>query len=178
MLNAMAYNNDMDRRTFIKSAAALTIAPAAISVSAHSQPTDGLSSIRWPYIVYCYERGQGEWTFSENTRGSFNYQNEYKTFDDSPTEGYCGFHKPVDCGYMYDGKLHFHDIERATDFIEMHVRVKDDINVIDSIYDVYYENDEGTQIHVAHYWYNGDSGSQIHWVADQPYMNWSKVECA
>ena len=65
-----------------------------------------------------------------------------------------------------------------TDFIEMHVRVKDDINIVDSIYDVYYENDEGTQIHVAHYWYNGDSGSQIHWVADQPYMNWSKVECA
>ena len=166
------YNSYMDRRTFIKSAAALPLVSTAIGASADSHPPSDPSSLncRWPYIVYCYEREQGEWVFSENIRGSFNYQNEYRTFDEEPASGYCGF--------MYDGKLHFYDIERATDFVEMHVRAKDDTNIIDSIYDVYYENEEGTEIHVAHYWYNGDTGSQIHWVADKPYTDWSKVECS
>ena len=62
----------------------------------------------------------------------------------------------------------------------MHVRTKDDTNIIDTIYDVYYENEEGTEIQVAHYWYNGDTGNQIRWVSNQPRptMNWSKVECS
>ena len=157
----------MDRRTFIKSAAALPLVPTVISAS-----TDDDSppiNCRWPYIVYLYERQQGEWTFSKNIKGCFNYQNEYKTFDE-PEDEYCGF--------MYDGKLHFHDIDRATDFIEGHVRTKNDMSIIDSIYDVYYEDGEGTELHVAHYWYNGDTGSQIHWVAKRPYNNYSKMECS
>lgn len=161
----------MDRRTFIKSAAALSLAPTAINASTDSLPSDTSSiNCRWPYIVYCYEREQGEWVFSKNVEGSFNSHNEYKTFDEESWDQYCGF--------MYDGKLHFYDLERAADFIHMHMRTKNDVNLADSIYDVYYANEEGTEIHVAHYWYNGDTGSQIHWVANKPYMNWSKVECA
>ena len=157
----------MDRRTFIKSAAALSLAPATITGS--DPELTSTINCRWPYIVYCYEREQGVWTFSQNIKGAFNYQNEYKTFDE-PTDEYCGF--------MYDGKLHFYDIDRATDFIEDHVRTKDDVSIADSIYDVYYENEEGTELQVAHYWFNGDTGRQVHWIADNPYTNWAAVECA
>ena len=52
------------------------------------------------------------------------------------------------------------------------------VGYIDSIYDVYYEDGEGTELHVAHYWYNGDTGSQINWVAKRPYNNYSKMECS
>ncbi|MBC8416958.1 hypothetical protein H8E06_01350 [bacterium] len=158
----------MDRRTFLKSAAALPLIPVAISASTND---DDLPSVkhRWPYIVYLYERGQSEWIFSQNVEGAFKEQNEYKAFDE-PENEYCGF--------MYNGKLHFHTIDRATSFIEDHARTKDDINIVDSIYDVYYENEEGTEIQVAHYWYNGDTGRQVHWISNTPHMDWSKVECS
>jgi len=143
---------------------------------------------RWDYVVYCYERGQGEWTFSTNIRGSFAAEREYMTFDEDDGRVYTG--------WMDGGKLHFLSIEDATDFIEMHVRAKDDINLIDSIYDVYYISRERErectdkycycddfkerEIHVAHYWFNGDTGRQINWVAHPMlgYTDWGKVECS
>ena len=136
---------------------------------------------RWDYVVYCYERGQGEWTFSANIRGSFDYQREYMPFDEELRSAYCG--------WMDGGKLHFSSLDDATDFIEMHVRAKDDINLVDSIYDVYYIKRETKtyadaaeiterELHVAHYWFNGDTGRQINWVAEKPYTDWSKVECS
>ena len=96
-------------------------------------------------------------------------------------------------GWMDGGKLHFSTFDDATDFVQMHVRAKDDINLIDSIYDIYYisrgldvvddaENIVGkerdTEIQVAHYWFNGDTGSQIHWEADGFNTNFSKIEGA
>ena len=81
-------------------------------------------------------------------------------------------------GWMNQGKLHFTSLEEAQDFVDMHVKAKDDINLVDSIYDIYYINKEGVEIKVAHYWFNGDTGRQIEWVADKPYTDFTKVECA
>ena len=82
-------------------------------------------------------------------------------------------------------------LEEAQDFVDCHVRAKDDTNLIDSIYDIYYikrnldvvdgadtieEVWRETEIKVAHYWFNGETGRQIHWVAEKPYTDWSKVE--
>ena len=139
----------------------------------------GEAGYNWDYRVYCYERGQGEWTFSENIRGSFDYRREYVTDpeDDVPY-----------AGWMDQGKLHFVTLEEAQDFIEMHVRAKDDTNLIDSIYDIYYvsrELDEEevsdgrykeTEIKVGQYWFNGDTGRQISWVSQKPYTDHLKVE--
>jgi len=88
-------------------------------------------------------------------------------------------------GWMDGGKLHFASLDDATDFVDCHVRTKDDINLIDSIYDIYYvdrdnleyESAQPTEIQVAHYWFNGDTGRQINWIAEKPYTNWNKVEC-
>ena len=67
--------------------------------------------------------------------------------------------------------MHFTSPEEAQDFVDMHVRAKDDINLVDSIYDVYYVKrdvdptvEQGfveTEIKVAHYWFNGNTGRQI-----------------
>tara|TARA_R100000808_G_scaffold24603_2_gene57117 strand:- start:1076 stop:1600 length:525 start_codon:yes stop_codon:yes gene_type:complete len=138
---------------------------------------------RWDYRVYCYEREQGEWLFSQNIRGSFAHQREYMTFDEENDLTWNGY-----CGWMDGGKLHFTSLEEAQDFVDMHVRTKEDINIVDSIYDIYYvsrELDEKevssgeykeTEIKVAHYWFNGDTGRQIHWVSEKPYTDYSKVE--
>lgn len=134
---------------------------------------------RWDYRVYCYEREQGEWVFSQNTKGSFDYQREYMT-EREEDQGW-----PY-AGWMDQGKLHFVTLEEAQDFVDTHVRAKDDTNLIDSIYDIYYvdwdnleyESCQPTEIKVAHYWFNGDTGRQITWVADKPYTDWSKVDCA
>ena len=75
---------------------------------------------------------------------------------------------------MDGGKLHFVTLEEAQDFVDMHVRAKDDTNLIDSIYDIYYLDLDDprlidkpelnpTEIHVAHYWFNGDTGRTISW---------------
>ena len=91
-------------------------------------------------------------------------------------------------GWMDGGVLHFQTFDEATDFVDMDVRAKDDINLIDSIYDVYFKNTlrEGSaEIQVAHYWFNGDTGGQIRWETDgfnretgEGLTDWTKVECA
>ncbi len=169
---AIGYNTHMDRRTFIKTAAVLPLAPTALA----SEPANPQPENDWSYIVYCYNRQQGEWTFNYVTTGSFNYQREYMTLEDCPDK-YVGF--------MDGGKLHFMEFDDAADFVQMHVRTYDDTNVIDTIYDIYFKTREGTELQVAHYWFNGDAGSQIHWEVDgfnrktgSGLTDWSKVECA
>ena len=172
----------MNRRDFIKTTGA---AVAVSSLPSSGEEPQGVltgTTINphrmWSYRVYCYERGQGEWTFSQNIRGSFAYQREYITFEEEDTSPYCG--------WMDQGKLHFASIEDAKDFVDSHVRAKDDANLIDSIYDIYYvdwdnleyESCQPTEIKVAHYWFNGDTGRQIEWVSKKPYTNYSKVECS
>jgi hypothetical protein len=176
----------MNRRSFIKTVPAIAALPAI--VSAEKEEKDPVQfqgdqfKCSWSYRVYCYERGQGEWTFATNTRGSFASEREYMTFDEEESNGYLGF--------MYDGVLHFQTFDDATDFIWMHVKAKDDTNIIDTIYDVYFkrhyeEGEGGVEIQVAHYWFNGDTGSQIHWETDgfnrktgEGLTDWNKVEGA
>ena len=169
----------MNRRDFIKTTGAAVAASSLPSSGEESQGELTGTTINphrmYSYRVYCYERGQGEWTFSQNIRGSFAYQREYAREYD------CHY-----CGWMDQGKLHFATLEKSQDFVDMHVRAKDDTNLIDSIYDIYYvdwdnleyESCQPTEIKVAHYWFNGDTGRQIEWVAQKPYTDWSKVECA
>ena len=171
----------MNRRDFIKTTGAAVAASSLPSSGEESQGELTGTTINphrmWSYRVYCYERGQGEWTFSQNIRGSFAYQREYAREYDSHY-----------CGWMDQGKLHFATLEKAQDFVDKHVRAKDDTNLIDSIYDIYYvsreldEKETGsgeykeTEIQVAHHWLNGDTGRQINWVAQKPYTDYSKVE--
>ena len=181
----------MNRRDFIKTASAGALTTWTVTCKYDEKEHDpkgeegkvGETGYNWDYRVYCYERGQGEWTFSENIRGSFASEREYMTFEEEDISTYSG--------WMDQGKLHFVTLEEAQDFVEMHVRAKDDTNLIDSIYDIYYvsrelkEKETGsgeykeTEIQVAHYWFNGDTGRQMHWVTgNKPYTNWSKVECS
>ncbi len=175
----------MNRRDFIKTtgAAAITASPLSsfgqesLETNTGTTPPPHLTQWNWDYRVYCYERGQGEWTFSQNTRGSFAYQRESVLEEDNSS---------VYAGWMDGGKLHFVTLEEAQDFVDMHIRAKDDTNLIDSIYDIYYidrdnleyESCQPTEIKVAHYWFNGDTGRQIEWVSKKPYTNYSKIECA
>ena len=160
----------MNRRQFIKASIPAVAIPAIAITCKYEDDEKGPEKDamwkRWDYRVYCYEREQGEWCFSKNIRGSFAHQREYMTFEDEQMWPYAG--------WMDGGKLHFASIDDATDFIEMHVRAKDDVNLIDSIYDIYYRNvyyydkslPQGappTEYHIAHYWFNGDTGRQIHW---------------
>jgi hypothetical protein len=163
----------MNRREFIKASIPAAVIPAVAITCKYEDDEKGPekeSSVNWNYRVYCYERNQGEWTFSQNVKGSFAYQREYMTPEEDQGWPYAG--------WMDQGKLHFASLDDATNFIDCHVRTKDDVNLIDSIYDVYFVNKEGTEINVAHYWFNGDTGRQIHWVADKPYTDYSKVEFA
>ena len=163
----------MNRREFIKASIPAAVIPAVAITCKYEDDEKGPqkeSSVNWYYRVYCYEREQGEWTFSQNIRGSFAYQREYMTLEEEDMSPYCG--------WMDQGKLHFASLDDATDFVDCHVRTKDDVNLIDSIYDVYFVNKEGTEIKVAHYWFNGDTGREIHWVAEKPYTDYSKVEFA
>ena len=109
-------------------------------------------------------------------------EREYVTFEEEQTLPYAG--------WMDQGKLHFATLQEAQDFVDAHVTGKDDTNLVDSIYDIYYvdwdnleyESCQPTEIKVAHYWFNGDTGRQITWVADQNEKhwktNWSKMECS
>jgi len=187
----------MNRREFIKASVPVIAIPAIAITCKYeddekgperesSKTSEGWKG--WDYRVYCYEREQGEWTFSKNIRGSFAYQREYVNFEEEAET------PPRYAGWMDGGKLHFSSLDDAETFVECHVRTKDDINLIDSIYDVYFVSRERerectdkycycddfkeTEIHVAHYWFNGDTGSQIRWVAEKPYTNWNKVESA
>ena len=171
----------MNRRDFIKTTGA---AVAKLLTFSSRRVTKGVltgTTINphrmWSYRVYCYERGQGEWTFSTNITGSFAYQREYAKKRKKAL---------TTAGWMDQGKLHFATLEEAQDFVDAHVRAKDDTNLIDSIYDIYYvdwdnleyESCQPTEIKVAHYWFNGDTGRQIEWVSKKPYTNYSKVECS
>ena len=166
----------MNRRDFLK-AVPLAVSIPAISITCRYEDDEkgpekeSSNGVNWDYRVYCYERGQGEWTFSQNTRGSLAYQREYALEEDNSS---------VYAGWMDEGKLHFVTLEEAQDFVEMHVKAKDDTNLIDSIYDIYYISrgepyhlgvgEEAQypekEIKVAQYWFNGDTGRQINWVAD------------
>ena len=176
----------MNRRNFIKTAGVGALATWTVTCKYEEQEHDpkgevGETGHNWDYRVYCYERGQGEWIFSQNTRGSFAYQREYTLEEDNPS--------PY-AGWMDGGKLHFVTLEEAQDFVDMHVRAKDDVNLIDSIYDIYYvsrELDEKevssgeykeTEIKVAHYWFNGDTGRTITWEHDGFTTDFNKIESA
>jgi len=186
----------MNRREFIKSSIPVVAIPAIAITCKYEDDEKGpekesSNGKRWDYRVYCYERGQGEWTFSQNIRGSFAYQREYMTFDEENDLTWNGY-----AGWMDQGKLHFASFDDATDFVDCHVRTKDDTNLIDSIYDVYYvkrsvERVKGvdiypeTEIKVAHYWFNGDTGRTIMWEQDgfnrrtgEGLTDWTKVECS
>jgi hypothetical protein len=181
----------MNRRQFIKTAIPVAAIPAIAITCKYEDDEKGPekeSKCDWPYRVYCYEREQGEWTFSHNIRGSFAPEREYMAFEE---ENDLSWNPHYAGGWMDGGKLHFQTLDDATEFVEMHARTKDDINLIDSIYDIYYisrntvrdqygvEDVETREIKVAHYWFNGDTGRQIQWVAnDRPYTDWGKVECA
>jgi len=172
----------MNRRDFIKSVPVAATLPAIAITCKYEDDEKGSEKKSencgsdWPYTVFCYNRGQGEWTFSQNVSGPFNEQREYMTFEDEddwlkPEYKYYGF--------MYDGRLHFETIDDATSFIEEHHRKQDiDTNIEDVIYDVYflksYDEGEGSvEIQVAHYWFNGDTGRTVHWVSNKPYINYN-----
>jgi len=181
----------MNRRNFIKAAGASTaLATWTVTCKYEEKEHDPKGEKgevgetgwkRWDYRVYCYERQQGEWCFSKNIRGSFAHQREYMTFEDDQMWPYAG--------WMDGGKLHFSSLDDASNFVDCHVRTKDDINLVDSIYDIYFisrdtirdqygvEDVVEKELHVAHYWFNGDTGRQIQWVAEKPYTDWGKVEC-
>tara|TARA_Y100001934_G_scaffold195175_1_gene230201 strand:+ start:180 stop:719 length:540 start_codon:yes stop_codon:yes gene_type:complete len=179
----------MNRRNFIKTAGVAAALPAIAITCKYEDDEKGpekeSSGKRWDYRVYCYEREQGEWVFSQNTKGSFNYQREYMTPDDDQGWPYAG--------WMDGGKLHFVTLEEAQDFVDMHVRTKEDINIVDSIYDIYYiqrgvervevadtveDVETEREIKVAHYWFNGDTGRQIQWEAKPPYSDFNKIDFA
>jgi hypothetical protein len=188
----------MNRRDFIKSASLAATIPAIAITCKYEDDEKGKEAFNdiprengynWDYRVYCYEREQGEWIFSENIRGSFAPEREYMTFEEDKGAPYAG--------WMDGGKLHFASFDDATDFVDMHVRAKDDTNLVDSIYDVYYvsrkldEKEVGsgeykeTEIKVAHYWFNGDTGRSITWEQDgfnretgEGLTDWTKVECS
>ena len=178
----------MNRREFIKSAGVAAALPAVAITCKYEDDEKGPekeSKATWDYRVYCYERQQGEWVFSQNIRGSFAYQREYMTFDEENDLTWNGY-----AGWMDGGKLHFASFDEATDFVDCHVRAKDDTNLIDSIYDIYflrrYDEGEGAvEIKVAHYWFNGDTGRTITWEQDgfnrktgEGLTDWTKIECA
>ena len=181
----------MNRRDFIKKSSVMG-ALTTWTVTCQYEEKDhdpkgdegktGEVGYRWDYRVYCYEREQGEWVFSQNIEGSFAPEREYVTLEEEQTLPYAG--------WMDQGKLHFATLQEAQDFVDAHVRAKDDTNLVDSIYDIYYvdrdnleyESCQPAEIKVAHYWFNGDTGRQITWVTDQNEKhwktNWSKMECS
>ena len=176
----------MNRRDFIKASIPAAAIPAIAITCKYEDDEKGTQTgttpppkcLRWDYVVYCFEREQGEWVFSQNVRGSFAPEREYMTFEEENDLTWNGY-----CGWMDQGKLHFTSLEEAQDFVEMHARAKDDTNLIDSIYDIYYisrydEGEGGVEIKVAHYWFNGDTGRQITWAAEKPYTDYTNIECA
>jgi hypothetical protein len=176
----------MNRRQFIKSSIPAVAIPAIAITCKYEDDEKGpkKESTSWSYRVYCYERGQGEWTFSQNMRGSFAYQREYMTFDEENDLTWNGYY-----GWMDGGKLHFMNFQDSVDFVDDHVRAKDDTNLIDSIYDIYFvsrrDPEREVEIKVAHYWYNGDTGRTVIWEQDgfnrntgEGLTDWNKVEYA
>jgi len=157
----------MNRREFLKASIPVAVIPAIAITCKYEDDEKGpeKESSRWNYRVYCYERGQGEWTFSQNIRGSFAHQREYMTFDEENDLTWNGY-----AGWMNGGKLHFSSFDDATDFVDTHVRAKDDTDLIDSIYDIYFvsrkDPEREAEIKVAHHWFNGGTGRTIEWEQD------------
>ena len=174
----------MNRRDFIKKASvmgALTTWTVTCQYEEEKEQDPkghegetGEVGVNWDYRVYCYERGQGEWVFSENIKGSFAPEREYLTLDEEQKLPYVG--------YMDGGKLHFPTLQEAEDFIGEHFEAKDNTDTIESIYDVFYvarnneEENKVVEIHVAHHWYK--DGKQIQWQATPPYSDFNKIESA
>ena len=176
----------MNRREFLKASIPAAAIPAIAITCKYEDDEKGPEKEsmwkRWDYRVYCYEREQGEWTFSQNIRGSFAYQREYMTFDEENDLTWNGY-----AGWMDGGKLHFASFDDATNFVDCHVRTKDDVNLIDSIYDVYFisrrDPEREVEIKVAHYWFNGDTGRTVMWEQDgfngtAPLTGWDKARHA
>jgi len=178
----------MNRRQFIKASIPAVALPAIAITCKYEDDEKGPKKEsmwkRWDYRVYCYERGQGEWTFSQNIKGSFAHQREYMTFNE---ENDLSWNPHYASGWMDGGKLHFSTLDDATDFVDIHARTKDDVNLIDSIYDIYFisrrEPEKEVEIKVAHYWFNGDTGRTIMWEQDgfnhktgDGLTDWGKVE--
>ena len=96
----------MNRRQFIKAAIPAAAIPAIAITCKYEDDEKGPKKEsmwkNWDHRVYCYEREQGEWLFSENVRGSFAHQREYMTFDEENDLTWNGYH-----GGMDQGKLHF-----------------------------------------------------------------------
>jgi hypothetical protein len=175
----------MNRRDFIKASIPAAVIPAIAITCKYEDDEKGPEKEsmwkNWNYRVYCYERQQGEWTFSQNIKGSFAYQREYMTFEEDQGWPYAG--------WMDGGKLHFSEFDDAVTFVDCHVRTKDDTNLIDSIYDIYFvsrkDPEREAEIKVAHYWFNGDTGRTVTWEQDgfnretgEGLTDWSKIECA
>ena len=177
-------HTNMNRRDFIKKASVMgALTTWTVTCQYEEKEHDpkgekgeiGETGQHWNYRVYCYEREQGEWTFSQDTTGSFCYLREYEIGEETHS---------VYSGWMDQGKLHFCSMEEAQDFIKTNVRAKDGADVVDHIYDIYYvdwdnleyESCQPLETQVAHYWFNGDTGRQIEWVANKPYTNWNMVE--
>jgi hypothetical protein len=184
----------MNRRDFIKASIPVAIIPAVAITCKYEDDEKGPEKEsmwkRWDYRVYCYERGQGEWTFSQNIRGSFAHQREYMTFNE---EDDLSWNPHYASGWMDGGKLHFSTFDNATNFVDMHARTKDDVGLIDSIYDIYFisrrppvydgaeqmvRDAEESEIKVAHYWFNGDTSRTIIWEKDGFNADWNKVDSA
>ena len=70
----------MNRRQFIKASIPAVALPAIAITCKYEDDEKGpekeSKNHDWPYRVYCYERKQGEWTFSKNIKGIFAYQRE------------------------------------------------------------------------------------------------------
>lgn len=179
----------MNRRDFIKASIPAIALPATTITCKYEDDEKGPEKEssrkywRWEYVVYLYEREQGEWLFDKNAKGCFAPQREYMSFDE---EDDLTWNPHGVGGWMDGGKLHFTSINEAIDFIEMHVRCKPDINIEDSIYDIYYLDLDNldyyscrpAEIHVGHFWYNGDTGREISWTRAKPYTDFNKVESA
>ena len=104
----------MNRRDFIKKGSvmgALTTWTVTCQYEEKEQDPKGHEGktgevgVNWDYRVYCYERGQGQWVFSENIKGSFAPEREYLTLEEEQTLPYAG--------WMDGGKLHFATLQEA-----------------------------------------------------------------
>lgn len=163
----------MNRRRFIKGFASIAALPLIIDVSEEEEATIANTTtppevLYGPYLVYFYERKQGEWVFSENIKDSFN-RGEFN--NSSKLYSYIG--------YMRDGKIHFQSFDKAVDFIHLDQKWVASVKESDEtfnlpkdgsgelIYDIYYKNPkdkDSVEVQVAHYWFNRNTNSAINYL--------------
>ena len=152
----------MNRRDFIKTAAATSVASYTVSASIESGLPEAAveEGDEWPYYVQCYIRQQGEWIFTDYRKGSFSPEIEYMTFEEENDLSWNGYY-----GLMYNGKLHFKNLTDAVEFIESHARCIN-VEAIDVAYDIYWKNkDGGPEIHSGHFWYDWETGRETSWTS-------------